>query len=281
MKYVNLVKQTLNEVRSDEYVDLDTFLSLIKKDCKPFLKHKTQLFRGMTGYPSMGKRAVRKDRVPKDSNESESIFINGFLRDNKLPLRSNTMFATTDIGMASVYGDEYQVFPIGNFKCYYFDRIDDVYGQIFSNYRANSYFTTDQLMDVTDENWDTIKKRVGKDAEYLTTKDMWDYMARDINKGMKVEDAIDKYIKFTQTVFDGLPDIENYQEELDGIGEHLQLYAYEPLLYYTTNDIANSGGNEIVIDCKEYYFCGTKVEYNSKTYYTKRILEKELGLIER
>jgi hypothetical protein len=244
----------------------------------------------MDNYPDMGIREVRKDRKPKDSSNSEDIVVNGYLKDNKLPLRSKALFGSTDEGVAMSYGEEYLIFPKGNFKSVYFDKVDDVYGNIFVKFNSGEYWDVRTGIDVAlEDNIDFLYKEYGKkEIDNLLRYDMFWHMAQDIVKGMKVEDAMWKYLDRVEEIYRSIPNWEeewtHYHEEADGIAQHAEKFFWRLLDGgYKVNDIMNSNGKELIIDCKEYYFMratGT-VEYNGLQIRTKSLAEKELGLIER
>jgi hypothetical protein len=105
----------------------DEVLALIKKDCKPFLKHKQMLYRGMQLNTEQGIKSVRQDRTPLDSSKQFDIFLNSYMHSIGLPSRNTVMFCLANPIQAGFYGDEYAVFPIGDFNISWFTTIPDMY----------------------------------------------------------------------------------------------------------------------------------------------------------
>lgn len=284
-KYVNLVEQTLlKEMKEGTYDDINTVIELIKKDCKPFLKHKTIIWRGMYDKAEMGFRSVRKDRKPKDSSVSQDLIMNAYLKERGLPLRSKSMFATTDQGMAMVYGEEYLVFPIGNFKSVYFSEVEDMYSTLFVVFPEDTA-TIDQLADYADDNWEEMKAD-GKerDLRMLFDKSIFEHVSNSILKGKKVEDAINAYIDLVENTFRGF---SGWNEEVDGQYLEEVLDSIHGNFWgmlnsgYKTNDIKGSDGNELIIDCQKYYYLASHLsDKNGNQIDTVSLVEKELGIRE-
>ena len=99
---------------------------------------------------------------------------------------------------------------------------------------------------------------------------------------MKVEEAVKKLMDFLYEAFSGYADKHGYEDDfIKNIPDHLETYVMKPLSQFTVNDIAKSDGNELHIDCKDYYFCSTKIWDGNRDVSAKGVVEKELGLIER
>ena len=113
--------------------NFEDILQKIEKDCKPFLKHKRALWRGMdVGSEMFGEKKVRKDRKPRGGNERLSAFVNGFLEWKKLPRRDKSIFATTGKDLSGAFGHPCLIFPKREFKFVWFERITDMNN--FTNY---------------------------------------------------------------------------------------------------------------------------------------------------
>ena len=90
-QYVKLVEEVLSE--QQEILDI---CQTIRKDCKPFLKlikNKQEFFyRGMKNKPNTGLGVRRTDRKPKDTHPVFNDFLNLFLKEQKVHLRSASVF---------------------------------------------------------------------------------------------------------------------------------------------------------------------------------------------
>jgi hypothetical protein len=126
-------KKYLFEGMFDSYNDatmgkLEKTVDGILKDCIPFLKHGTELLRGIqTKDSTFGKKTVRKDRKSVDSNTEQTLLYNLILDDLKLPKRNEVLFATMNYDTAFGYAVPYAIFPIGNFKFYWFRKLEDLF----------------------------------------------------------------------------------------------------------------------------------------------------------
>jgi hypothetical protein len=108
---------------------LEKLLNDIIKNCQPFLKTRMELFRGMEATTWNGHKEVRTDRQPRDSSDDMHKFHNLILKDLKLPLRDEVLFAVTNqnYNMLVEYGKTRMIFPTGNFSFYWFPDIVDAY----------------------------------------------------------------------------------------------------------------------------------------------------------
>lgn len=111
-------KDDVGDRNSDEL--LDKMLTMVEKDCQPFLKQANNLFFRGTKHKMkddyINKMTARKDRKPLDSpmtihKESDKIFKEKF----GWKARSEGVFASTSYHVGS-YGKVWMFFPIGNFK---------------------------------------------------------------------------------------------------------------------------------------------------------------------
>jgi hypothetical protein len=103
-------------------------VQLIEKDCKPFLKHKKMLWRsGRTHRGFFGTAKPKKNRVPRDTPVYFHDFINEYLKSKGLPDRANSTFATTNGYDAGYYGTPSLIFPKGDFKFLWFPETVDAF----------------------------------------------------------------------------------------------------------------------------------------------------------
>jgi len=103
--------------------DINELVTLLKKDCKKYLKllkGRTPLFRGIRRTSSIvGLKKQRKDRRPQQMPESALHFIDDYLKDNKFPLRSESMICSSNIELIRRWfssGRICFVFPKGTFR---------------------------------------------------------------------------------------------------------------------------------------------------------------------
>lgn len=158
-----------------ESADMEAINSILKKDCQPFLSEAKglHLYRGIRNSPagmekladSLYKIPVRKDRRPllgdyEYFNTFNSLFEKKFHIPN---IRSTSIVCTGNESIASAYGHEYAVYPIGDFKytwahdvydalLYYKDRIKELF-----------YVSNKSHADITkEEKEDILKKMIDK-----------------------------------------------------------------------------------------------------------------------
>lgn len=108
---------------------------MIKKQCQPWLKQRTSqpVYRGFR-TASPGKmafiRKVRHDRNPKDSDLKLHQMFDFFIDELGLTAnRTNSMFTSGSLPVASSYGPPYVLFPVGNFNYTWSEYMNDWYSQ--------------------------------------------------------------------------------------------------------------------------------------------------------
>lgn len=120
----------------DEEQDLwqKEILPKLEKDCKPFLKEKTLLYRGFGRRFDFEFIIPRKDRRPLDSPQ---WFHDGFDNASKKVFgwksRSEGVFASSTYSTASAYagsGTVAMVFPKGKFKYIWSSKINDLFDEL-------------------------------------------------------------------------------------------------------------------------------------------------------
>jgi hypothetical protein len=113
--------------------NIDEIISLIKRDCQPFLKdwRKTGndfLYTGKKIKKDFIKKKVRKDRKPKDMpEETHKIIDNWFYKKFGVRSRSNAVFATFNEYNTYQYGDLFMIFPIDNYIVISSDKVKDLW----------------------------------------------------------------------------------------------------------------------------------------------------------
>jgi hypothetical protein len=123
----------MSELYESEMTE-DEVISLIKRDCKPFLSMKPYalLMRGMkkANYPF--KQSVRTDRKPLDTpDETHDQYNKWFKELFGINARSECVFVTSSFFIANAYvrlnkGNVYAVFPIGEMKYIWSPLVDDL-----------------------------------------------------------------------------------------------------------------------------------------------------------
>lgn len=142
MKFLNY----LNE----KDTDIDKIISLIKMDCKPYLKdlkkiNKEFIYTGRyVGTDNFLKKKVRKNRRPSDTPlKLHKLMDDWFYKKFGIKARSNSVFGTWRKSIAEQYGHVYMIFPIDRYTVISSDRITDIFLHlkiIFpSFYNSNDY----------------------------------------------------------------------------------------------------------------------------------------------
>lgn len=193
---------------------LDTVISKIKEDCKPFLKHKQLLYRGMEhlGKDNFGYKSVRKDRKPKDSSVPMAEFLDKFYNKHKIPLRSQSLFCLARDAV-NVHGYSYYIFPIGKFKFAWFDEILDLYD---ADPNSSIYISDDDK-----DSFLKVLKTGPSDPDKMIN--MLIDTANDFSSALRVD---------VVTALESLRDSKPTRNKLP----------------------TNKSESEIIIDCKYYYF---------------------------
>jgi hypothetical protein len=207
----------------------------IKKDCKPFLKHKQFIFRGMDGYEDFGSRGVRKSRESLGMLRIMTKLVNTFLNDHHLPLRNESVFCTASESEKEValFGKQYVIFPKGNFKHVWFSDIID--------------FNTDERFDAFD--------RVISHADHDDLKNMDSIL--DNNSFLDALPLLIDYLG-SKGGYSGNA-LEDVTESLTVISTSLSKFNNKKL---PSSNIKN----EIIVECNEYYYVlvnGTPYAINS------------------
>lgn len=146
MKVFELFESSTNEAGKTEKFDPDhdKMIGLIKRDCGPFLKAaRKPLYRGMTRKKNARfmtqvmrnfyKCSVRPDRKPRDMGpKTAQAFDNMFVSKIGVPLRTASLFCTTNRNTASGYSDSEPalIFPIGEFHYAWSPVMKDAYAAI-------------------------------------------------------------------------------------------------------------------------------------------------------
>lgn len=214
--------------------DIESAIELIKNDCKQFLSEAdAPIFRGSKTLDAdklIQSRRVRVDRQPLDTVSVISNALDLALeRIAGFKPRSQAVFATGDKATAHHYGKTFLIFPKGDFKFIYSERIRDFYSDIVLG---------------TD---DRLREKVFNIGEELLKKEYKVSNLKDTQ--LFARDDIDLYImeRDPYIIFEKAP--EHIIVEL--VNKIIELNP----TWYSTDDV-NKGihsKNELMIHCNEYY----------------------------
>ena len=134
--------QYLNEFYDGDEDIAKKRISLIEKNCQPFLKQMKSinfeddnlLFSGRWDRTEFTKKKVRKNRRPKDTSIDIHDWVdNWFYKKFGIKARSNTIFCTSHKGYALSYGNLFVIFPIGKFEVIWSSRLKDLFNKADMN----------------------------------------------------------------------------------------------------------------------------------------------------
>ena len=129
-------------MRLQQYLNEDTWsyddmVSLIKANCKPFLKDWQSkyigkfLYSGRDSSKNYDIKTIRKNRRPMSMHIAmHNIIDDWFYKKFSVRARSNAMFGSFNDDHASEYGDVYMIFPIGKYMMLSSDKVRDLYVKI-------------------------------------------------------------------------------------------------------------------------------------------------------
>ena len=141
-------------ITEDSFSNIDDMITAIKRDCGKWLKESNgrAAFRGMKNKPDMYLATVRDNRKPKDTSKVVHDMMNKSLSDKfGWKPRSEGMFCTGDMWVASQYGKPYMVFPVSDYRYIWSPTVSDSYADTskFSTWWAElvSMFLKDEYVD--------------------------------------------------------------------------------------------------------------------------------------
>jgi len=113
------------------HTKLQKLCEYISKNCTQYLKDvkesRTWMFRGVKSDLSAFVGHSRQERRAKDSvSELQTMFDRCLSALGATALRSNSIFATSNFGTASDYGDVYIIFPIDGKYTFTYTNMDDI-----------------------------------------------------------------------------------------------------------------------------------------------------------
>lgn len=122
---IKTLQDTIKEIKAQNSdaakTKFSSLVKLIQKDCgqavSVYRKTNAVLFRGAKGNPVAYSGKPRTDRKPKDSTHyAQNLFDYCLEKLGFKALRSNSVFATYDLGQASSFGTVYVLFPKDGFS---------------------------------------------------------------------------------------------------------------------------------------------------------------------
>lgn len=124
----------------NESVSLDNIIELLERDCKPFLD---ELSKYQSGLPLRGSLEFIDDykvyksrkRKPRDMSYSITDRLDEmFHKKFGYNLRTEGVFTSKDKYFTESYGNSYLFFPIGEYKYFWNEDIEDLYTEIHDNF---------------------------------------------------------------------------------------------------------------------------------------------------
>jgi hypothetical protein len=251
-------------------------------------------------YVYFDKKKARKDRSPKDTYpDIHYDFDKEFQKQYGYPARSSSIFSTGDYNIASEYGYVYCMFPIGRYKYLWNPNVKDLYmylndkymgyGNVGKDYSENpliARFRDDMkiAVNIVQGFKDQYEKEYGEDSgnghwEYNDPKngihinvpkgqDSNQYIKSKVPKGVKIN--FSQYLDWVPKLsFESYKD-KNYKKYEQRIKKDAQKVAEEKYYNiiteivddYRNDRIVNAikSGNEIMINCNEYYILNADYE---------------------
>jgi hypothetical protein len=140
MRFQKFINETITiEYNKDTAKeDVEKAISIIKKDCRPFLKEcKVPVYRGMYfGEATLMEKVPRLDRRPKDMPEYLHKILDSLFQEHfGWKARSQGVFCTFHRGQAQSYGNAFLFFPIGEYKYILAPNLEDLYVDIRDKYK--------------------------------------------------------------------------------------------------------------------------------------------------
>jgi hypothetical protein len=244
----------LQQYINEEESNIDKILSVLQKDCKPFLKELDSNFvwrgthRNINAIKELKSRL--ENRRPSDTDAEVHYHINELFKKKFKWYARNGVFATGNYQIARDYGKPFMFFPIGNFKYVWSPDIEDFFTEIdesdYTNYDGGS-----DMYDV-ESDWD---EQYGEDQE-----GHWEYDGKEVDSKDSMEIIDDLGIdpeEFDEYLLSWVPDMSlsdfTYDVEERWDNERDEFYKDLVDLYinkYLKNAIKSR--NEIMFNCKSY-----------------------------
>lgn len=264
----------------------------VEKDCKPFLtdlkkfhNHISFLYRGMNVMGS-GVRPTRQDRLPKHTKPIVAELFDKILyKTFGWKPRSEGLFCSGNLDDVSYYGAEKIIFPIGNYKMLWSQKVNDSFefmGRNFTNDFLRSIIKDDDYLEGLFEKEYGPNGTKNKHGKWYIMN-IFTMLEGDSDKlNVYLKDAKDKkevvkYInkKYPDNDYDIKVDDVYWKYDVDFFRWRDRFYdsvmtnpEYQPLLYsyveelldtefqYRDTDLKEAilSDNEVIIKCDRYYY---------------------------
>lgn len=125
----------VSDLTSKEKVELDKIIKILEEDCNKYMNSENRVtYRGIKDISlkdGIAKLNTIKNRVPKDTNRVVSDMIDdAFYNELGYRLRSAGNFTTRAIPVAANYGTPYMFIPIGDYKYFWSEQIEDLFNYL-------------------------------------------------------------------------------------------------------------------------------------------------------
>jgi len=219
------LKQFINEYSYDEY----SIIKMVYTECMPFIKELTNgkycrklMYSGRNESKNVIKKQVRTDRKPLNTHPLFHKLLDDIFYDLfKIKARSNAIFCNGYESITSDYGTTYSIFPIGKFKYVWSPFIGDLYED--------------------EDEYESIIEKY--DTKYV------DLLYSLLDKGKIKEIPNNHPLIIIEAYKDKIKEVDNlYNEFIKEFKKFIKSV-------YKTTDLnkALMSGNEIMVNCKEYY----------------------------
>lgn len=250
-------------------LSLPKLIKGITSDCKPFwsqmgkhYKNGKYLWRGVasTFDRDFAYSTVRQDRNPRDTNSVFHKLLDDYLYETfGFRYRSQGLFATTDIEIASDFGDPYIIFPTGDVKACWSNDVTDVFDAFFSS-ADRHIFKLAGIFGMSDTD---IRNKLKEYDLYLPIDDTWSHPNSNWFEFGTFKAAMNLLIGENHIFRNALSD-DSVLKQLDVSADTLK----DRLIYYFTDfifpkieykegtldkAIKYAEGSEIMIKCPGYY----------------------------
>jgi hypothetical protein len=230
----------------------DEIIAILKRDCKPFLSSRRSkrdlLWRGVKQKLNSDyvKITTRTNRKPKDTPKELHDLMNfEFKKAFGWKPRSEGVFTFTKASNAGGYGNQtVMMFPIGNFKYVWSNKIEDLWNEMNDN---DVQATVERFIDGSMTYWNNWEAKKGYGTTWKQYKENNPYYAAKKDfYGRKIKDFKTKrdFTAFIKTHY--------LLQQKQVIKDAIKLY--------TDKGIWDNEESEIMVKCKSYYLVDSEFE---------------------
>jgi hypothetical protein len=251
-------------ITENKDMSFEEIITLIMNKCQPYIKeilpiyHNDNLMYSGRKHLSSNTiiKKIRNDRKPTDTPiKIQELFDSLFKKYHGWKPRSSSIFCTGSISTAGDYGKVYMVFPMGKFKYLWNPDISDLFSDVVND--PDNY-------DIRVDDPDILYDFYGADIEdYI--RDMGDDLYYNEYGG----DPDDP--DFEQWMDDHYDDIrDSIVHRMAKENEENNAEIYDGIISnYKSTDLkkAIKTGNEIMVNCNEYFLVIEGLYYDLITYY--------------